>query len=147
MSFKDLMTYKRILIRHIYTSVISWWLHRNQIRFILHRTYVMQINAYIIRLWQGVLSQESVTPPWLPLMQWVDNDNDCFYYLNSSLVALIESLCSSDLFGFHNILRFHSSKELLHDYFTFDENEKQFKIQLLAQTQNMLLLLREDSVL
>ena len=25
MSFKDLMTYKRILIRHIYTSVISWW--------------------------------------------------------------------------------------------------------------------------
>ena len=24
MSFKDLMTYKRILIRHIYTSVISW---------------------------------------------------------------------------------------------------------------------------
>jgi len=35
----------------------------------------------------------------------------------------------------------------MHDYFTFDENEKQFKIQLLAQTQNMLLLLREDSVL
>ena len=25
MSFKDWMTYKRILIRHIYTSVISWW--------------------------------------------------------------------------------------------------------------------------
>jgi len=25
MSFKVLMTYKRILIRHIYTSVISWW--------------------------------------------------------------------------------------------------------------------------
>ena len=25
MSFKDLMTYIRILIRHIYTSVISWW--------------------------------------------------------------------------------------------------------------------------
>ena len=25
MLFKDLMTYKRILIRHIYTSVISWW--------------------------------------------------------------------------------------------------------------------------
>jgi len=25
MSFKDLMTYKRILIRHIHTSVISWW--------------------------------------------------------------------------------------------------------------------------
>jgi len=25
MSFKDLMTIKRILIRHIYTSVISWW--------------------------------------------------------------------------------------------------------------------------
>jgi len=28
MSFKDLMTYKRILIRHIYTSVISWWSSR-----------------------------------------------------------------------------------------------------------------------
>ena len=25
MLFQDLMTYKRILIRHIYTSVISWW--------------------------------------------------------------------------------------------------------------------------
>jgi len=25
MSFKDFMTYKRILIWHIYTSVISWW--------------------------------------------------------------------------------------------------------------------------
>jgi len=29
MSFKDLMTYKRILIRHIYTSVISWWMFEN----------------------------------------------------------------------------------------------------------------------
>jgi len=28
MSFKDLMTYKRILIRHMYTSVISSWLQR-----------------------------------------------------------------------------------------------------------------------
>ena len=26
MLFKDLMTYKRILNRHIYTSVISWWI-------------------------------------------------------------------------------------------------------------------------
>ena len=26
MSFKDVMTYKRILIWHVYTSVISWWL-------------------------------------------------------------------------------------------------------------------------
>jgi len=60
---------------------------------------------------------------------------------------LIEGLCNSDLFGFHNILRFLSSKELLRDYFTFDENEKSFEIQLLVQTQNTLLLLREDSVL
>jgi len=29
MLFKDLMTYKRILIRHIYTSVISWCVYIN----------------------------------------------------------------------------------------------------------------------
>jgi len=35
MSFKDLMAYKRILIRHIYTSVISWcWVFLDRTRIL-----------------------------------------------------------------------------------------------------------------
>ena len=41
MSFKDLMTYKRILIRHIYTSVISWW----HVRFQSKQTWELIFSA------------------------------------------------------------------------------------------------------
>ena len=43
MSFKDFMTYKRSLIRHIYTSVISWWETNTHTQKHTHKTYTLII--------------------------------------------------------------------------------------------------------
>jgi len=48
MSFKDLMTYKRILIRHVCASVISWWTEEvsNNFSVSSHITHIsMAISA------------------------------------------------------------------------------------------------------
>jgi len=100
MSFKDLITYKRILIRHIYTSVISWCPQFPS--FFIRPLWGFGVSG--VRTFSLIFNLAPVgfrgehSSSWRPLRSLFSENwlMIAFITCKSSLVPLREGLCSSN---------------------------------------------------